>query len=283
MHKLVLTAICHGAEAHGRITWPPSRQGGSLEVAGNVCGYHDGGTGIEDGCAWVTDRVQISGLPTLVDPVLMTMRDSIANPTDTLNPGTGPWRAPGTVPVTSPCGKDLYRPEMDGRDLPVNPSPVVWQRGSTAQVATALYINHGGGWSFRLCPKDQDPSEDCFQQHALQLVGQSTLHFTNGTELSLSAKRTADSTWSRNLIPGKIGQHLRSEVGASEDRLEYPMPFSGLTPNQWDFSIVENVALPNDLPLGDYLLSWRWDCESSPQVWFSCADVSIVDVQQLVA
>jgi len=274
---LLLSCVC-SAEAHGRITWPPSRQGGSFEVAGNVCGNHDGGTNVEDGCAWLADRVSISGLPTLVDPALMTMKDSIANPTDTMNPGTGPWRSPGSVPVSSPCGKALYH-EEDGLDLPANPTQVNWHRGSTVKVAAALYINHGGGWSYRLCPKTQDPSEDCFQQHALKFVGASTLRFTNGTELSLPARRTADGIWSRDMIPGKIGQHFTSVDEDSLSHLEYEMPFGGLTPNQWDFSIVEHVAVPDNLLVGEYLLSWRWDTESAPQVWFSCADINILDAQ----
>lgn len=35
------------------------------------------------------------------------------------------------------------------------------------------------------------------------------------------------------------------------------------------------MEVPNDLPSGDYLLSWRWDCEQSAQVWQNCADVRI--------
>ena len=27
---------------------------------------------------------------------------------------------------------------------------------------------------------------------------------------------------------------------------------------------------------GEYLLSWRWDCEESTQVWQNCADVVLV-------
>ena len=30
-----------------------------------------------------------------------------------------------------------------------------------------------------------------------------------------------------------------------------------------------------DIEPGEYVLSWRWDCEQTPQVWNSCADVTI--------
>jgi len=170
----------------------------------------------------------------------------------------------------------LFHPERDGRDLPPNPTKITWTSGSIVEVATAVYINHGGGWSFRLCPKTEESTEECFQHHALAFVGGAVLRFTNGTELQLPARRTADGQWSRNLIPGKIGQHQGSSLllGAGV-QLEYPMPFDGLTANTWDFSMVEHLHVPVDVPAGEYLLSWRWDCESSPQVWFSCADVIV--------
>jgi hypothetical protein len=42
------------------------------------------------------------------------------------------------------------------------------------------------------------------------------------------------------------------------------------------FSIVDKVAVPENLEAGDYLLSWRWDCEQSHQIWQNCADVRIL-------
>lgn len=45
------------------------------------------------------------------------------------------------------------------------------------------------------------------------------------------------------------------------------------------FSIVDKVLIPQNLESGDYLLSWRWDCEQSHQVWQNCADVRIIDAR----
>lgn len=39
--------------------------------------------------------------------------------------------------------------------------------------------------------------------------------------------------------------------------------------------IVDRVVVPADLPPGDYVLGWRWDCEETSQVWASCADVTV--------
>jgi len=41
-------------------------------------------------------------------------------------------------------------------------------------------------------------------------------------------------------------------------------------------SVVDRVRVPHGLAPGDYVLSWRWDCEESTQVWSACADVSVV-------
>merc|ERR1711918_119951 len=42
---------------------------------------------------------------------------------------------------------------------------------------------------------------------------------------------------------------------------------------QW--SVVDKVRVPNVAP-GDYVVSFRWDSEQTPQVWASCSDVTIV-------
>merc|ERR1712110_224563 len=41
------------------------------------------------------------------------------------------------------------------------------------------------------------------------------------------------------------------------------------------FSVMDEVQVPNKL--GEYVLSWRWDCEETDQVWNSCADIVITD------
>ena len=46
--------------------------------------------------------------------------------------------------------------------------------------------------------------------------------------------------------------------------------------NPWTFSLIETVVVPAELPAGDYVLSWRWDAEATPQVWLNCADIRLV-------
>merc|ERR1712151_720419 len=42
-----------------------------------------------------------------------------------------------------------------------------------------------------------------------------------------------------------------------------------------DFRMVDLVQIPENLPLGEYVLSFRWDCEQTPQIWTQCANVKI--------
>lgn len=69
------------------------------------------------------------------------------------------------------------------------------------------------------------------------------------------------------------------------EQFEPPLPgFSGYDPTGTDgsssldgfpWTIIDRVVVPEDIPAGRYLLSWRWDCEQSRQIWQNCADVVI--------
>merc|ERR1712224_547847 len=253
---------------------------------GTACGYHDGGTQIEDGCGWLTNGVEIPGRPTLIDPDLLTTAESIADPLDHQGVATRPWRSPGNAPVDSPCGNNQFHSELDGLDLPPNPAHTTWRQGEVVTVASSLYINHGGGWSWRLCPKSASVTEACFQEHILDFANATqTLRFTDGHDVVIPARHTQDGKWARNPVPAALeeenGAHdLQSPLAAGA--FQFPMPVAGLIPSQWDFSVVESVIIPETIAPGEYLLSWRWDCELSRQVWLNCADITVVAADEAV-
>merc|ERR1719321_1413049 len=125
--------------------------------------------------------------PTIFAPELLTFTLSGGD----LLFAANPWRAPGFAPVASPCGLagggKTYHPSngneppvgvaqgLDGRDLPKMPGvDTRWAAGSVVEVAWAMHANHGGGYAYRLCPntgKSSDLTEECFQAHHLQFVG----------------------------------------------------------------------------------------------------------------
>ena len=42
------------------------------------------------------------------------------------------------------------------------------------------------------------------------------------------------------------------------------------------FSIVDRLQVPDDLAPGEYVLSFRWECEQTPQIWNTCASIIIL-------
>ena len=42
------------------------------------------------------------------------------------------------------------------------------------------------------------------------------------------------------------------------------------------FAVEDTVVVPTHIAPGPYVLGWRWDAESSSQIWASCADITIV-------
>ena len=139
-----------------------------------------------------------------------------------------PWRSPGTAPVADACGAaGGFIPGAPGGRTPANPvpqgvpqfmpgsqlpptvAPAQWVAGAAEEVSWALYVNHGGGYAYRLCPQSEALTEACFQLRPLAFVGDSTtVRYTDGRgELTIGADTVtagthpAGSSWRRNPIP----------------------------------------------------------------------------------
>ena len=99
-----------------------------------------------------------------------------------------PWRNPGTSAVIDACGSAggrlkgqpggqygaVYKNtshakigDYGSETLPHIPSGIVFKAGSDVDVSWALQANHGGGYSYRICPADQKLTENCFQRTPL--------------------------------------------------------------------------------------------------------------------
>jgi len=256
-------------------------------------------------------------------------------------PNQNPWQAPGYSPVADPCGIlggwNYSSPEdyiagppgtakingqVNGQVPPpgLKPRPgtfgthaylaadslqpaAVWKAGSMAEVSWSILANHGGGYQYRLCPKEKlAEGEDCFQRTPLNFANETGwIQWSNGTRKAFVQTRVAEgvkppnSTWTLNpvpecemvdghckptfdeLVPGVFGEgsaysqcqteFLSSGKICSEDR------FAELL-DLYNFTIVDAVKVPEGLT-GDFVLSWRWDGGSTPQVWSNCASVKI--------
>ena len=242
-----------------------------------------------------------------------------------------PWRAPGYAPVVDACGQagGKYTDTVMGGDssftnttyashgdlgsvvLPKGPSAATWAAGSSVQVSWGIRYNHGGGYSYRLCPAD-DPrglSEACFQDTPLDFDRtKQTLVWNNGTRFSMGDKAIfvttgtfpAGSMWARNPIP-RVADDMIGLANASScpgpsgtsgpGCIQFPAPCpgggarlpwstdgsgQGECSGDWTLGVIEDtVLIPTGLAAGDYVLGWRWDCEETAQVWQNCADVTI--------
>lgn len=367
-------------DGHGHITFPPNRAKGNLSVAGLSDWNPDAPF------LWFSQPMVIPGEPTLNDAEFRTYNVHVKSGDHDWSRRM-PWRAPGAAPVRgSGCGvaggADVMIPNggsappgyamgVDGLELPEN-KPSVWKIGGVETVGFALLANHGGGYSWRLCKKGGNVTEECFQQNTLPFHGESSwLHYAEvipSRDDSGPLKfpkveiprvvvpgeqvHPKGSHWARNPIPGcnycdqtKCGGLLpnttekitippfdqlpenytqyggnawyKSEMCAQQcsgfnfmqcppgmQQFDEPAPgISGYIGNfmvmgtdieaagkvvgieGFSYSIMDEVKVPEHLDEGEYLLSWRWDCEQSPQIWQQCADIKLVkdtSVQVLV-
>ena len=55
-------------------------------------------------------------------------------------------------------------------------------------------------------------------------------------------------------------------------------PCDGCDGVDWNVHAVRDmVVVPSNLPAGDYVLGYRYDCEATAQVWSNCADITLVN------
>lgn len=260
--SISLASLVACAASHGQLTYPTSRSGSNLDSAGGCPNM--GSSNGHDYCAWHTNGVHRSGPVTLPDNMQ----------TSTGSEDINPWFAPGSNSMSDdwgeyPCGKIEGK---DGRTYPPTKRTVV-SAGGVLEVGWALNANHGGGTAVRLCPSDSDLSEACFQRTVLR-ASRNISWIQQGSDKSsrreIPAVRSsvgtfpAGSEWTRNPIPDR-----------EDSPISPPLGLIGHGPFPWN--IIDEYAIPADLPSGDWALSWRWDCEESPQIWTNCADITIVN------
>jgi len=206
-----------------------------------------------------------------------------------------------------------YKQGWKGTEVPPLLKQTTWVAGSTVEVAWGLTANHGGGYQYRLCRIKSagsnvtgEATEECFQKLPMEFVGEDQwIQYGDGMDSSnrtkVKAVRVSEgvlpkgSTYTRNPIPAcndipRLGGHNHKCAGPM---FEPPAPgvygfgpgacASGVAPctveemasRAMPYGIVDLVRVPKVLA-GDYILSFRWDCEQLPQVWSNCADVKIV-------
>jgi len=246
-----------------------------------------------------------------------------------------PWMKPGTANVLSPCGVAGGNPDGcgGGYDCPgagygygkdaryyrdvdwfKNVPVTEWKKGSVVEVGFGLNANHGGGYSYRLCKKQDGKNytdyltEECFQAGQLDLLGDISYIQTEKDwtyRIAVKTKRTTNGTypagsqWTRIPVPACDGINgittthpdgglvLDGLCGDDPTDTQFPPPadvghlygygvdYMNNGEPALNFNIVDQLKVPENLEEGEYVLSWRWDCEQTPQIWSQCADIKV--------
>mmetsp|Transcript_9038 Transcript_9038/g.18243 ORF Transcript_9038/g.18243 Transcript_9038/m.18243 type:complete len:403 (-) Transcript_9038:115-1323(-) len=255
---------------------------------------------------------------TICDPALRTVNTAARCGADDDYFFYSPWRAPGFAPVIDSCGVAGGRTQGPGGFgasyvntthakigdlgsimLGARDTGVVWEAGTEVEVAWTIQANHGGGYSYRLCPLGSILDETCFNKKPLQMVGQSWLRWggEGGRTLafdpvSVTTGTKAGVMWRKNPVPrawktrdgrwGAGSNHLQTGWGFAPMCEDEGMDRAATTQSctgEWgpyNLEIVDTVRVPADLPAGRWVLNWRMDQEESNQIWANCADITVV-------
>jgi len=245
---------------------------------------------------WFSDHVNIPGHATIPDDLDQSEVTCVGQAGAHDDHKKFPWNAPGTAPVYGPCGANGGKPlgcNDDGKgnfgdccshncDTFAlgdnaenyhwhNPPVTEWKAGSFQEVAWYVGANHAGGYSYRLCKMPEggikDLTEECFQKTPLDFVGDDQwVNYLKdrktGHRTHLKAQQTTEGTFPEGSMWRTNPLQPHMEPGASDDLGRG--------------HVIDNVIIPEDLEPGDYVLSFRWDCKCSPQVWGSCSNIKIV-------
>jgi len=198
-----------------------------------------------------------------------------------------------------PGGGYAYGPAAEDVEFP-DVITTEWKLGGTAEVGWGIVANHGGGYSYRLCkvPEEGVVTEECFEQMVLDFNGdmQWVQYGEDGEKVEFMANRTRTGTfpegsqWTKNPIPAchtSDGGWFEEGPECPKTGPQFPPPAPGLlgygenflAPGEADFlfTIMDEVVVPADIVPGDYVLSFRWDCEQTSQIWNACSNIRIVE------
>ena len=139
-------------------------------------------------------------------------------------------------------------------------------------------------------------TEECFQKTPLKASSEyQWVQFgKDGPRFQFVANRTTVGTypegseWTKNPIPAcnkPGGGFFSNETLKCTDGTQFPPPLPGIEgfgigvyggKKRFPYSIVDQLQVPQNLIPGDYVLSFRWDCEQTSQVWNTCANIKVV-------
>ena len=85
------------------------------------------------------------------------------------------------------------------------------------------------------------------------------------------------STWAMNPLPYSNAQSAPQFPPPCNETVDRTKSDTGRCSGRdpWNTLIADQLTVPAGLEPGDWVLSIRWDCEKSAQIWSACADLVI--------
>merc|ERR1712039_50758 len=92
----------------------------------------------------------------------------------------------------------------------------------------------------------------------------------------------SDPTRAGHLLGGfGVGACFGAPYGVGCGQPPYGKTWDGLWAQEFHFNILDELVVPL-VPPGDYIMSFRWDCEETPQIWNTCTDIKITSSEVVV-
>ena len=85
------------------------------------------------------------------------------------------------------------------------------------------------------------------------------------------------SSWAMNPLPYSNAQSPPEFEPPCHETVDRTLSDTGRCSGRdpYDTLIADELAVPADVAAGKWVLSLRWDCEKSAQVWSNCADIEL--------
>merc|ERR1719357_466170 len=187
-----------------------------------------------------------------------------------------PWNSPGSAKTFGDgCGVGGGNPwgcigNQDDEEGRCCGGSWIWEKG----LKTNKWRQGCGGYSRGRSAieeyqkgKEWMVNEQCFRDGHLKFVGDKKWRF----KVSSGKDAGNPDNWETH-------EAVKTNVGTNPEGSEWMMVTldqkNGMKGTEW--AIKDLVEVPESLEPGRYVLSFRWDCQQSPQVWNSCANINVV-------
>ena len=196
---------------------------------------------------------------------------------------------PTTSPATEALTEDCFNRHVLEFAHPERHT-LVFKDPSKNFDVNATLVTEGGGKGWMLHPFPTMADGDC--DYIVQGAGKTGIHcyYANGTRddghghaahIAYSGHcpgcgpplymSDGACPWPATITVASFPGISMKGAGSDPSRVPNPAPLHPME----SYAVEDALKVPADIAPGDYVLSYRWDCEATSQIWQSCSDVTI--------